>query len=330
MNGPNLDRHRVRTILKLSAACGVLLLPLTLPTQAKAENICRSVALGVQVLGSGGPFAGTNRASSSYLVWVDGRAVVMVDVGGGAFLRFGESEAELETLSLLAVSHLHPDHVADLPALLWTSDRARKQPLRVAGPSGNDRFPGFSAFLHRLFDQTSGAFQVLSGTLGGPGAGIRLDVTEVNTTRLGPARLVTDGGIRVSALPVPHANAPALAYRIEVGDRSIVFSSDQNGSSAAFTEFARAADVLVMHFALSPLAPAGQLALHAPPKVVGQVASTAAVRKLVLSHFSKPSRYVPTPDAFSLSDLAGSIREVARIYDGPIVVSKDLDCIAVP
>jgi glyoxylase-like metal-dependent hydrolase (beta-lactamase superfamily II) len=134
--------------------------------QPAAQQGCSGEALAVQVLGSGGPFATTNRASTSYLVWQGGRAVVMVDVGGGAFLRFGEAGARLEDLSLLAISHLHPDHVSDLPALLWLSEIGRKTPLKLSGPSGGGPFPDIVTFVRRLFDPTTGAFPVLAGTLG--------------------------------------------------------------------------------------------------------------------------------------------------------------------
>ncbi len=311
-------------------ALGVCACLLVIAGQARAQDTCRTAALGVQVLGSGGPFAGTDRASTSYLVWVGGRAAVMIDAGGGAFLRFGESGADLESLSLLAISHLHPDHVADLPALLWLSERARKQPLPIAGPSGNPAFPGLSVFLRRLFDGASGAFQVLSGTVGGPGAGVSLGVTEVDASGTAPVSVLSAGGLRVTALPVAHGNAPAIAYRVDVGDRSIVFSSDQNGRTAGFAHFARGADVLVMHLVLSPLAVATQQGLHAAPRTVGEVAATANARKLVLGHLTKASRFEAAPDTFSLSDLPGSIREVSSAYKGPVVVSNDLECIPVP
>jgi ribonuclease BN (tRNA processing enzyme) len=281
-------------------------------------------------LGSGGPFAGSDRASTSYLVWVGGRAVVMVDAGGGAFLRFGESGAELDSLSLLAISHLHPDHVADLPALLWLSDRARRQPLPIAGPSGNDAFPGTSVFLRRLFDGASGAFQVLSGTVGGPGAGVPLAVTEVDAAGTAPVTVLDAGTLRVTALPVAHGNVPAIAYRVEVGERSIVFSSDQNGKTAGFAAFARGADVLVMHLVLSSRAPAAQQGLHALPHTVGEVAAAANPKKLVLGHFAKPPRFEAPPTTSSLSDLPASVREVSATYKGPVVVSADLECVTVP
>jgi ribonuclease BN (tRNA processing enzyme) len=318
-----VSASRLRTV-------GVWACLLLMADQAHAQNVCRTAVLGVQVLGSGGPFAGSDRASTSYLVWVDGRAAVMVDAGGGAFLRFGESGAELEALSLVAVSHLHPDHVADLPALLWLSERARKQPLPIAGPSGNDAFPGIRLFLRRLFDGAAGAFQVLSGTVGGPGAGVSLDISEIDAASTQPVNVLSAGTLRVTALPVAHGNAPAIAYRIDVGNRAIVFSSDQNGKTAGFASFARDADVLVMHLVLSPLAAATQQGLHAAPRTVGEVATAANARKLVLGHFAKPTRSEAAPDTFSLSDLPGSVREVSATYKGPVVVSRDLECITIP
>jgi ribonuclease BN (tRNA processing enzyme) len=297
---------------------------------AVAQNLCQTAALGVQVLGSGGPFAGSDRAATSYLVWVDGRATVMVDAGGGAFLRFGESGADLESLALVAISHLHPDHVADLPALLWLSERARKNPLPIAGPSGNEAFPGTQVFLRRLFDGATGAFQILSGTVGGPGAGVPVAVTEIDAAGTVAINVLSAGALRVTALPVAHGNAPAIAYRVAIGNRAIVFSSDQNGKTAAFADFARDADVLMMHLVLSPLATEAQQRLHASPRTVGEVAAAAHAKKLVLGHFAKPPRFEPAPDTFSLSDLPGSVREVSATYKGPVVVSKDLECITVP
>ena len=223
-------------------------------------------------LGSGGPFAGTNRASSSYLVWRAGRAAVMVDVGGGAFLRFSEAGARLDDLSLLAITHLHPDHVSDLPALLWLSERARQKPLKVAGPSSGPLFPSISTFLNRMFNRTDGAFPVLGGTVGHAGNGVLLDVAVVDVNDRNVSTILKDGDLEVTAIGVPHSNAPTLAYRVHVGRFSIVFSGDQTGRDPQFVAFAGGADVLVMDFALSTLASEAQAQIHATPTVVGQVA----------------------------------------------------------
>jgi predicted dienelactone hydrolase len=67
---------------------------------ARAQN-CGEKGVAVQVLGSGGPELEDKRASSSYLVWQDGQARVLIDAGGGSALRFGESGAKMSQLEVM-------------------------------------------------------------------------------------------------------------------------------------------------------------------------------------------------------------------------------------
>jgi ribonuclease BN (tRNA processing enzyme) len=299
-------------------------------THAAAQSSCTSAPLAIQVLGSGGPHAGGTRASSGYLVWRGGRALIMVDVGGGTFLRFGEAGAKLDDLSLLAVSHLHPDHVADLPALLWLSQLARERPLKIAGPSGAGAFPKFDTFITRLFDTGSGAFPILGGTLGQAGQGVRLEIMPVDANVGTLSRVFSNNQLEVTAIGVPHAEVPSIAFRVRVDNRTIVFGSDQNGSDSRFDDFASDADVLVMHFALSQQAPDAIAQVHARPATVGQVAQRAKAKRLVLSHFMEAPATVRTPEWFSLSDPDRAIAEVRSHFSGPIIPGVDLLCIPVP
>jgi hypothetical protein len=123
------------------------------PASPAGAPACPSARVAVQVLGSGGPIAEGSRASSSYLVWMDGKARVLVDAGGGAKLRFGEAKAHIEDLDVIAISHLHVDHVADLIALLkagYFADRSR--PLPIVGPSAGADFPSMEEFLRGQLD----------------------------------------------------------------------------------------------------------------------------------------------------------------------------------
>lgn len=283
-------------------------------TPSASAQSCEAKGIAVQILGSGGPRINPDRASASYLVWIDGRSRMLVDAGGGAFLRFGRAGARLEDLALVAISHFHPDHVSDLPALLWLSDQARKEPLPVAGPSGNEAVPDLPTFLGRLFDQKSGAFQVLGGTLGGAGGGVRLESRVVDVAKGEPSSVIDREGLSVTALGIPHGNIPALAYRVRTGDVSIVFSTDQTGTNPRFVDFARGADLLVMHMAI---AAGAQSPLHASPEVVGRVARDAQVRRLVLSHIGP-------------FDLEAAVADVKKQYTGPLVVGSDLLCTPVP
>ena len=265
------------------AIVGLLAL-LSIPSTALAQN-CAANPVAVQILGSGGPRVNRDRASASYLIWIGAQARILVDMGGGAFLRLGQAQAKLSDLSLVAISHLHPDHVSDLPALLWLSHQARKDPLPIAGPSGNDVAPSFPMFLSRLFDEKNGAFQVLGPTLGATqgktGGGVRLEVGVVDVTKAEPPIVFDRQGVTVTALGIPHGNLPTLAYRVQTRNVSVVFSSDQTGTNPRFVEFAKGANVLVMHL---NIAAGATSPLHASPAVVGRVAQDAGVGRLIVSH----------------------------------------------
>ena len=298
-------------MIRFVTVCAVALLGI--PSGAQAQ-VCTTSPVTVQILGSAGPRLDSERASASYLLWLDGQARMLVDVGGGAYLRFAQSGAGLSDLWLLAVSHLHPDHISGLPALLWLSEQTRQEPLPAAGPSGNDVMPTFPAFLSRLFAQGYGAFQILGGTVGSEGRGVPLDISAVDVTSAEATTVLDRPEMTVTALGIPHGNIPALAYRVQAGDASIVFSTDQNGTSPAFIEFARDADVLVMHLAIAAGATS---ALHASPEVVGRVAQDAGVGRLILSHIGP-------------FDLEAAVADVKASYTGPLTVGADLQCTPVP
>ena len=287
----------------------ISMMVLAIPSGASAQSCAGPLA--VQILGSGGPAINPERASASYLLWAGGKAKMLVDMGGGAYLRFGQSQAKTSDLALVAVSHLHPDHMSDLPAFLWLSHQVRKEPMPIVGPSGNDIAPDFPTFLARLFDEKSGAFQVLGGTLGGKGNGVHLDVSVVDVKKAEPTTVFEGQGLKVTALGIPHANMPTLAYRVETGDGSVVFSSDQNGTDPKFVPFASNADVLVMHLAIAAGAPPNPL--HAAPAVVGRLAQEAGARRLILSHIG-------------LFDLEAAIADVKKAYSGALTVGADLQC----
>jgi ribonuclease BN (tRNA processing enzyme) len=269
---------------------------------------CGPTGVVLQVLGSGGPNGTGGRASASYLIWVDGTPRVMIDAGGGSFARFQESGADVERLDLLALSHLHPDHSSELPALMWT----RAPQLTLAGPSGNAGFPAFDRFLAALFGATNSAFPVLQRLLD-------LPVVVVDVTATEPTEVYAADGIRVTAIGVPHGDVPAVGYRVDVGDASVGFSSDQVGTNPAFTRLVRETDLLVAHTAVPENVTGRGAELHARPSVWGQLATDAGVGTLVLSHVGSRVR----------DDLDASLAPLKATFTGPLVVADDLQCIPV-
>ena len=287
---------------------------------ARSEAGCPPVdGTALQVLGSGGPIADDGRASSSYLIWIDGAARVLIDAGGGSFLRFGESDASFVDLDFVGLSHFHTDHSADFPALLKSgSFSGRKRPLHVAGPEAGGPFPGLKAWLRSMLDPESGAYGYLSGFLDGTAGRPMLVSREIAGGE--PETVFRNADILVEAMRVPHGIVPTVAFKVTTGDEIFVFASDQNGGNPAFVDFAERASILVMHLVVPEEVSGAGRRLHAPPSVVGKVAAQSGAGRLVLSHFK----------ARSLRELDKNVALVRNGYEGDVVLAEDLACITPP
>ncbi len=270
----------------------------------------------MQVLGSGGPIPDDARASSGYLIWRAGKAIALVDVGGGVFLRFGEANARIEDLQLIATSHLHVDHVGDLPALLKGGYfTQRKRALTIIGPSGNQRFPSIDAHLHALLNAEDGAYRYLAGYLTGEGL-FPLRPRTVDAALREPNETFKGDGLSVHTVGVHHGGIPSLGFMFTVGNIRIAFSGDQSADNAAFERMIAGVDLLIVHHALPEAGFERARHLHRTPTQIGALAAGAAVGRLVLSHNMRRA----------LNDLKGGLAAIRSAYQGPIDVADDLSC----
>ena len=286
---------------------------------ATADETCDDRGVVLQVLGSGGPIADDGRSSAAYLVWHQGQSRVMVDTGGGAFLRFGEAGASFDALDYIAISHFHTDHSADLVTFLKTGNfSSRERPLGLSGPSGAGPFPSLDSYLASMIGE-GGAYAYLSGYLDGSGGLVKLEATTVDASARDSREVYSGSDVTITGTGVPHGIVPAIAYRVELDGRKMVFASDQNGNDEQFIDFARNADVLVMHMVVPENVAGAGRALHATPSRIGEIAAAANAKSLVLSHFM----------ARSLGDLDGNVARVREHYKGPVHVAEDLMCLEV-
>lgn len=277
------------------------------------------------VLGSGGPFANARRVSSGYLLSFDGRPRILVDCGGGTFQRVGRLGADLSALDQILLTHLHIDHTSDLPATimhLYMNDRERS--ITLVGPAGRPGNrdapenaapqPGASEFARLLFG-ADGAWRYMNtfenfgmNALEMPSDASQASVREVP---LDPA--LSDIGLTIKSTAVPHGMMPSVAFRVEYGDRSIVFSGDVSRPTPALTELSKGCSMLVHDFSLPERdVPSGNL--HAKPSMVGELARDSGAKVLLLSHF------MPLIEP----ELNGAIELVKRSYRGRVERAADL------
>jgi ribonuclease BN (tRNA processing enzyme) len=321
-----------RRMLAVVLPALVLVCPTIVAADGNAADSCEAPGLKVQILGSGGSDLAQNRAGSAYLVWIDGRARVLIDLGPGALLRFAASGARAADLDLVLFTQLHADHTLDLPALVSVAlQEGRTRPLPLYGPTGNRFAPSTVTFVRSLLDSTRGVYRHLGDVLSPlVKEGFKLDVQE---TRARPAsvgvRREDNSGLidirssermQASAAYVIHGDYPALAWRIRVGNRSIVFSGDMNGEGGNLERLAQDADVLVAHHAVTETAAVADRHGYMPPSVIGRIAAQANVKRLVLSHRTRAT----------LGQEDATLAAIRTRYAGPVVFSNDLDCFVLP
>jgi ribonuclease BN (tRNA processing enzyme) len=268
---------------------------------------------------AGGPTPKPNRAAPAQAI-VIGDATYLIDCGNGVARQLALAGVRLGTLRSVFVTHHHSDHNADYGTVLllaWAADLVRE--VRTYGPPPLVAMTGQMLELHATDIRTRIADE------GRPPLAPLIVPSDI--VRGGVVH--EDANVRVTAAVVDHPPlAPALAYRFDCADRSIVISGDTRPSEALIA-LAKDADILlheVMHLpsldaliASEPNATtlrAHLLASHTTTEQVGQVATAANVKTLVLSHFV-PGGPPIIPDQVWLD-------AVRPHFGGGIVVGRDL------
>lgn len=288
---------------------GLLIAVILLPLQAFGADRCQAHRVSLQVLGSGGPELGDGRASSSYLIFLDDKARVMVDAGGGSSLNFERSGARFEDLDAVLFSHLHVDHIADWPVYVEAGFFTRRQRhLPVYGPPGNHLLPDIGEFQSRLFRQ---AWPYLKDNIDDSPAAYKLPSTVVVSEGIWSEQLER---LRISAIRVNHGPLPALAWRVDLAGCSIVFSGDTSAVTDNLITLSQGAQLLVAHNAIPEGAAGIARRLHMPPSRIGEVASDAGVQALLLSH-----RMLRT-----LGREQETRQQIGHFYRGSVTFAEDL------
>jgi ribonuclease BN (tRNA processing enzyme) len=303
-------------------ASGTSILLLTLAVLAHtpaalASAFCGDTGVWLQILGGGGPELNDGQAGASYVVFVDDRARLLVDAAPGASVNFDRSGARFEDLDAVVFTNLHAHQAADFPSFIKGSYFAsRDRPLPVFGPDGAGPYPDTETFIERLFGP-EGAFAYLADFLTfRASGGYRIAARNVPAT--GQRRWAQFGSdhIRLSAIPVHHGDVPALAWRVDIGDQSIVFTGSFSNQTNVVPGFARGVDALVTHHSIPEGTRGEPTDLHVTPGQIGRIARQAEARMVVLGH-----RMTRTRGLESISRQA-----IEEHYSGPLIFANDLEC----
>ena len=296
----------------------VVLLLLGAPKSLALEPpYCGDEGVWIQILGSGSLEFGNPRAAPSYLVWIDNRARLMIDAGAGAALRFDESGAAFTDLDALVLSHLHLEHTGDLANLLAASrDADRTGLFPLFGPAGENGEKATRDYINRLIG-SKGAFNELSDLLKFKSStGYKVSVRDVPAVGRRRWSQFSSEHFKLSAVPVYHGGTPSLAWRVDIGEQSVVFAGDLNNQKDTLSAFAANADALIISHVLPDHARGTDRETHLTPSQIGRIAEASNARFLILSSRAKRT--------FGIE--SASKDAIEKSYKGPLIFANDLEC----
>jgi ribonuclease BN (tRNA processing enzyme) len=304
----NQTYNRFNIVISLVFLVGLM------PWESQAQS-CDNQNIQLQVLGSGGPQIDDGRKSSSHLIWVDGKATILVDAGAGSYNNFGKAKAQFNDLKAILLTHLHVDHSNDIPAYIKGSYFTdRQQDLPIYGPEGNDMMPDMQHYMQQLFGE-KGAYQYLNNyLLSNKESSYKITPHSVGLSPKQAQYVEIGDDILAHSIGVHHGPISAVAWRVQIGDCRITFSGDMSNDYNSLKSLAHKSDLLVANNAIPENAPKKAQNLHMTPSEIGQIAQQAKVKKLVLAHFMRASDAV-TED---------SVKLIKKHYQGPVELAEDM------
>jgi ribonuclease BN (tRNA processing enzyme) len=245
---------------------------------------------------AGGPTPKVDRSAPANAIVV-GDDIYVIDCGNGVARQMVKAGLDLGRIRDVFITHHHSDHDADYGNLLllaWETDL--KTPVDTYGP------PPLKRMTELFLEMDAYDIGIREKDEGRPPLSPLIVPHEI--THGGP--VMHDENVKVTAALVQHPPVtPAFAYRFDCPDRSIVFSGDTRPSQNLI-ELARGADILVHEVidlqaidkVVKDEAMATRLrqhleAAHTPMSEVGQIATAADVKTLVLNHFVPGTPPIP-------------------------------------
>lgn len=250
------------------------------------------------ILGSGTVDPQPHRASSGYYLNTE-QGDLMLDCGAGTLRNGLRFQQPLATLKRLLLTHLHPDHTADLVPLLFArryapGDWQEREPLRLFGPEGT------RAFVEALYAAWPSLRPV------GDQEGVLVEEPQGGTA------FEPWPGLAVTPIAVEHGDMKAFSYRIEFQGKTLAYSGDTRLCSGV-KEAAKNADLFLCECSCFPRGcePSGCRNVHLSWEDVAEICAEAGPKRVVLTHLYElvlnrdPGPLKPLRDALNIPvDLA--------------------------
>jgi ribonuclease BN (tRNA processing enzyme) len=266
----------------------------------------------IVLLGTGTPRPNPDRSGPATAIVVGNRAY-LVDFGPGVIRRAAAASQKIPALdpkniTVAFVTHLHSDHTAGYPDLIFTPWVIGRPELNVYGPEGIEDMTRhvLKAWRQDITIRTKGMEHRFA--------------LVVHAHDVAPGIVYKDDKVTVTAFQVAHGQwTHAFGYRFDTPDRSIVISGDTS-PSAELMKQCQPCDVLI-HEVFTPNAPSPAMTdwpaysakYHTTTDQLAEIGSRTKPGLLIMYHISGRA-----PDEQLLE-------EIQKTYHGKIVIGKDLE-----
>jgi ribonuclease Z len=249
-------------------------------------------------LGTSGAVPSLSRDTTS-LVFAGAGDLVLVDCGGSPVQKLLLAGLDPRDLSLVVITHLHPDHAYGLPALVQNLILlGRRAPLPIA--------------CRQEHAEPLQALLALFGVLERPG---QFAVRWVPVHPRVGVPVGTTASFALTAGPASHGRMPNMAVRVERRDGQggpVVYSSDTEPCDDVVALAAGAHTLIHEATYLDRAAP--RAGVHCTAAEAGEVASRAGVRRLILTHL----------DAAHHDEVEAMARVARERFGGLVEVAEEL------
>lgn len=268
-------------------------------TQSKRNRSSRrfQIATNLVILGSSA-LQTADYETCAFIVSFDTESV-LIDCGPGIPRQLQVAEIDLISISTIVITHMHGDHVAGLPYLLFRIAQEARQRLEGSRPV---RICAAGEILSEIKELLQ--LQYPAGY-----TGVTLEFEALNF-----AEPLQYDLFSLSSCASKHA-VPTASIAIETKCWKVAYSSDCI-YSPEFVRIAQGADIMLHEaFGTDSERVVADRALHALADDAGKAAEAASAGKLVLMHMLPKYREDPGP----------LIRDASLHFAGQIVVPRELD-----
>ncbi len=218
------------------------------------------------------------------------------DMGIGSLRNYNSFSVPFNTINHVFISHLHMDHVSDLPYFtMFRPIQGGYTPLNIYGPSGSEPQYGTQHFVDSMMAMT--AWHQDSFNAWPVGEGYSPNVVEFDYMDEG-GTVYEANGVKITHWPTSHTKDGATSYRLDWNGKSLCYTGDNRPNSLTI-KYCEGVDMLISEVQTATVSvtsralgmPAAMAAYtidtsHTPAYGLGYICEQTQPKVCVASHYS--------------------------------------------